>query len=235
MKSILMSKNSVCVTIASVCLLVALLSLVISNSAVAAGVSLSSTRVIYPREAKQATINVTNRDQHDSFLVQSWVSDVQGTKVTDFTVTPPLFVIKPGKSNILRIIYSGSALPADRESVFYLNNKAIPSLSNNMPQGNSLQIATQAVIKLFVRPANLTMKPSDAAATLRCQATGGEITVSNPSPYFVTLVNFTVAGKKQPNTMVPPKGRQIIRATGAVSYQTLNDYGAVTAALNCKA
>jgi fimbrial chaperone protein len=69
---------------------------------------------------------------------------------------------------------------------------------------------------------------------LRCQSEGPNLTISNPSPYF-TLVNFTVAGIKQPNMMVPPKAARRSKGAGAVKYQTLNDYGAVTAELSCKA
>jgi len=235
MKFIMTSSRVVRVSLIIVGLLTFIISFALSNSAAAAGVALGATRVIYPQDAKQASINITNSDPHDAFLVQSWVSDEKGNKVSTFVVTPPLFVLKPGKVNILRMIYDGPALPEDKESVFYLNNKAIPSLDKKTPAGNTLQIATQSVIKLFVRPAHLTVKPSEAAAMLRCQAEGENLIVTNPSPYFVTLVNFTVAGKKQPNMMVPPKGTQTIKATGSVSYQTLNDYGAVTPALTCKA
>ncbi|SUH11200.1 fimbrial chaperone protein BcfB [Salmonella enterica subsp. enterica] len=52
-------------------------------------------------------------------------------------------------------MYVGPSLPTDRESVFYLNSKAIPSVDKNKLTGNSLQIATQSVIKLFIRPKNL--------------------------------------------------------------------------------
>lgn len=235
MKSTLTSSHAIRVSLTAVGILASVMSLSLSNSAAAAGVALGSTRVIYPQDAKQASINVTNSDPHDAFLVQSWVSDDKGNKVPTFVVTPPLFVLKPGKVNILRMIYSGPMLPEDKESVFYLNNKAIPSLDKSTPAGNSLQIATQSVIKLFVRPAHLSVKPADAAAMLRCQDEGPNLTVSNPSPYFVTLVNVSVAGKKQPNMMVPPKGSQTIKAAGAVIYQTLNDYGAVTPVLTCKA
>jgi len=235
MKSILRLLKAAHVSLTSVCFVASAIGFVLSNNAVASGVALGATRVIYPGDAKQASINVTNSDLHDSFLVQSWVSDEKGNKVPTFVVTPPLFVLKPGKVNILRMMYNGPALPADKESVFYLNNKAIPSVDNKVPATNSLQIATQSVIKLFVRPAHLSMKPADAPAMLRCQTGGEKLTISNPSPYFVTLVNLTVAGKKLPNMMVPPKGSQTINAVGAVSYQTLNDYGAVTPVLTCKA
>lgn len=234
MKSTLTSSLPIRLSFNVAVILASIILLALSNSAAAVGVALGATRVIYPQDAKQASINVTNSDPHDSFLVQSWVSDDKGNKVPTFVVTPPLFVLKPGKVNILRMIYSGPVLPQDKESVFYLNNKAIPSLDNSSPAGNSLQIATQSVIKLFVRPAHLSVRPSDAAAMLRCRTEGSNLTVSNPSPYFVTLVNVSVAGKKQPNMMVPPKGSQAIKSTGTVSYQTLNDFGAVTPMLTCK-
>jgi P pilus assembly chaperone PapD len=235
MKFIMPSLRFVRVSLTIIGSMTVLISLALSNSAAAAGVALGATRVIYPQDAKQASINVTNSDPHDGFLVQSWVSDDKGNKVAAFIVTPPLFVLKPGKVNILRMIYNGPALPEDKESIFYLNNKAIPSLDKKTPAGNTLQIATQSVIKLFVRLAHLSVKPSEAAAMLLCQAEGENLILSNPSPYFVTLVNFNVAGKKQPNTMVPPKGTQKIKATGSVSYQTLNDSGVVTPSLTCKA
>ncbi|WP_320727298.1 fimbria/pilus periplasmic chaperone [Enterobacter sp. 118C5] len=220
-------------------LAVIVLSLVIINPAHAAGVALGGTRIIYPQGEKQVSMNVNNTNDKESFLVQSWVSDTHGAKVASFIITPPLFVLKPNKTNVLRIMYNGAALPEDRESVFYFNNKAIPSVEKKTQAANTLQIATQSIIKLFVRPQHLTVKPADAPAMLRCQMQDSGLTISNPSPYFVTLVNFTVGGKKQPNVMIPPLGNQSVRLTGAasgvVSYQTLNDFGAITPALVCKA
>lgn len=232
------SVNSVCL---SRCMLftIALFSLGNAAPSLASGVALGATRIIYPEGEKQVSINVTNSDDKESFLVQSWVADKTGAKSASFIVTPPLFVLKPAKMNVLRIMYNGPALPEDKESVFYLNNKAIPSVEKKTQSGNSLQIATQSVIKLFVRPKHLTVNPSDAPAMLRCQLHESGLTLSNPSPFFVTLVNFYVDGKKQPNTMVPPLGSETVHPAGAtkgaVTYQTLNDYGAITPALACKA
>jgi hypothetical protein len=190
--------------------------------------------VIYPQDAKQASINVTNSDLHESFLVQSWVSDDKGNKVPAFVVTPPLFVLKPGKVNILRMIYNGPALPEDKESVFYLNNKAIPSLDKTTLTGNSLQIATQSVIKLlFARRTSLlsqSMPLPCCVASQKAQTSLFLIHRLISSPWSIY-----VAGIKQPNMMVPPKSSQTIKGAGAVKYQTLNDYGAVTAELSCKA
>ena len=217
---------------------VAVLSASLTPSTFAAGISLSSTRLIYPQGEKQVSINVNNSDTRESYLVQSWVSDVQGTKSSSFVITPPLFVLKPGKMNVLRVMYVGPELPKDKESVFYLNSKAIPSVNKTAIAANTLQIATQSVIKLFVRPAQLGITSADAPATLRCKINSGSVTVTNPSPYYVTLVNFTVGGKKLPNTMVPPRGEQTVStglSGGPISLQTLNDYGAITPVKTCNA
>ncbi|MCU6306348.1 fimbria/pilus periplasmic chaperone [Enterobacter quasiroggenkampii] len=207
------------------------------SSANAGGVALGATRLIYPQGDKQISLPITNSDTKDVFLIQNWVSDGEGKKINDFIITPPLFVIQPKKENILRIMYVGQEnLPQDRETVFYLNSKAIPSTDKSKQSGSSLQIATQSVIKLFIRPKKLPTPSVDAPKTLRCQVSGGNLTVTNPSPYYVTLVQLHVGDKKIDNDMVPPKGSKVINtqgAVGSVTFQTMNDYGAMTAKQSC--
>lgn len=218
------------------CALTAMMALGTSNVAHAGGVALGSTRLIYPQGDKQVNMNISNSDDQESFLVQSWVSNPDGTKSDKFVITPPLFVLKANKDNIMRVMYTGPELPKDRESLFYFNSKAIPSMEQQKIQGNALQIATQSVVKLFVRPKGLTVKSADAPDMLRCEMHGGSLTINNPSPYYITLVNFTVAGQKLANTMVPPLGNLAVKttATGDVAYQTMNDFGAMTAKRTCK-
>ncbi|ECG8588590.1 fimbria/pilus periplasmic chaperone [Salmonella enterica subsp. salamae] len=202
----------------------------------AGGIALGATRVIYPQGSKQTSLPIINSSDSNVFLIQSWVANADGSRSTDFIVTPPLFVIQPKKENILRIMYVGPSLPTDRESVFYLNSKAIPSVDKNKLTGNSLQIATQSVIKLFIRPKNLTQTPGDAPATLRCRNEKGQLMIVNPSPYYISLVELYSSGKKLPNSMVPPKGTIAIKASpGQVTYRTVNDFGATTPARVCSA
>lgn len=207
------------------------------SSANAGGVALGATRIIYPQGEKQISLPITNSDSKDVFLIQNWVSDSAGNKINDFVITPPLFVIQPKKENVLRIMYVGQDnLPQDRESIFYLNSKAIPSADKSKQGGSSLQIATQSVIKLFVRPKKLPTAAIDSPKTLRCQLSGSNLTVTNPSPYYVTLVQLHVGDKKLENDMVPPKGNKVINtqgASGGVTLQTMNDYGAMTAKQSC--
>ncbi|HDR2398057.1 TPA: fimbria/pilus periplasmic chaperone [Enterobacter bugandensis] len=199
----------------------------------AGGVALGATRVIYPADAKQVSLAVTNSDKNQRFLIQSWVEDSGGKKTAEFVVTPPLFVSKPIGENTLRIMYVGGGLPRDRETVYWLNSKAIPAVERGSIQGkNVLQIAILSRIKLFVRPAGLPSKPSEAPGQLSFKRQGNALNVTNPSPYYVTLVNLTIGGQKLPYTMVSPKGNVTIAlptgATGPVTYQTINDYGANT-------
>lgn len=190
----------------------------LSFAAQAGGIALGATRVIYPQGSKQTSLPIINSSASNVFLIQSWVANADGSRSTDFIITPPLFVIQPKKENILRIMYVGPSLPTDRESVFYLNSKAIPSVDKNKLTGNSLQIATQSVIKLFIRPKNLAEAPAHAPSTLRCRNERGQLTITNPSPYYVSMVELYSAGKKLPNTMVPPKGAITLPATpGQVS------------------
>ena len=137
--------------------------------------------------------------------------------------------------NTLRIIYAGPALPADRESLFYMNVKAIPSVSKKHQDGNNvLQLAILSRIKLFVRPANLAMPPEEALSQLRFERVGNHLKVSNASPYYVTLVNLKLGGQTLDNLMVAPKSsaQQVLPAatSGTLSWQSVNDYGAITPA-----
>lgn len=204
----------------------------ITTTVHAGGVVLGATRVIYPQGNKQVSLAVTNTDEKAIFLIQSWVADSEGKKINDFVITPPLFKLMPKKENTLRIIYVGTdALPHDRERVYYLNTKAIPSVPEEAQSSNTLQIATQSVIKLFMRPQGLSMSAAEAPTALRCNIEGGMLKVRNLSPYFVTMVNLKIGESKVANMMVPPQETKSVNVgnlTGNVVFQSINDYGAQT-------
>lgn len=199
----------------------------------AGGIGLGATRVIYPADAKQTSLSITNSDKTERYLVNSWVENNLGAKDKSFIVTPPLFVSEPKSENTLRIIYVGQPLPTDRESIFWMNVKAIPSVDKNSVENrNVLQLAIMSRIKLFVRPKNLPMKPEDVLKQLRFTRSGAHLSIHNPSPYYVSTVNLKIGNDKLPNTMVAPKSvAQVAVATGMqgkITFQTVNDYGAVT-------
>lgn len=210
-----------------------------STSAYAGGgVALGATRIIYEVGANQVSLPIRNSSKENTFLIQSWVADNGGKKSADFVVTPPLFTLKSASENALRVIYVGENAPVDREQLYLFSSKAIPAVDKKTLSKNSLQIAVQSEIKLFLRPKGLPMKPHEAPAALRCQLQGDALVVSNPSPYYVTLIAPVIGGKKISGGMVDPKGTLTLPAKGArgeITLQTVNDYGAHTNPLRCPA
>ncbi|OON40606.1 fimbrial chaperone protein FimC [Izhakiella australiensis] len=200
------------------------------------GIALGSTRVIYPAGSKQVSLSVNNSSRHERYLINSWVSDQHDKKSKDFIVTPPLFVSEPSQENTLRIMYIGHALPTERESLFYLNVKAIPSVNRESVENkNVLQLAILSRIKLFVRPPTLAFPAGDAAKQLRFIRRGATLKIRNPSPYYLTLVNLKSGSLALPSRMVAPESTITLpmpaSSTGDITYQTINDYGALTASM----
>ncbi|ADO49527.1 type 1 fimbria chaperone FimC [[Enterobacter] lignolyticus] len=201
----------------------------------AGGIALGATRVIYPADAKQSALSLSNSNPQERYLINAWIENASGQKEKTFAVTPPLFVSEPKSENTLRIIYAGPALPTDRESLFWMNVKAIPSVNKADADGkNVLQLAILSRIKLFVRPKNLPVQPTQALDQLKFARTGSAVSISNPSPYYITLVNLQIGGRKLDNVMVAPKSSASVAVPGdlqgALSWQSVNDYGAITPA-----
>ncbi|MEO3175498.1 fimbria/pilus periplasmic chaperone, partial [Escherichia coli] len=150
----------------------------IANAAVALG----ATRVIYPANQKQVLLPVTNNDPASVYLIQSWIENAGDQKDTQFVITPPLFSMQGKKENTLRIINATNhQLPGDRESLFWVNVKAIPAMEKDQKNENTLQLAIISRIKMFYRPTNLAMAPEEAPAMLRFRRSGSKLTLINPT------------------------------------------------------
>ncbi|MGE9552893.1 fimbria/pilus periplasmic chaperone [Erwinia amylovora] len=217
-----------------------LLAAVMAAPAVAGGIAPGATRVIYPESDGQTSLPVTNSDSHEHFLIQAWVEDDKGQRDHNFIITPPLFTVGPKSENTLRIVYAGKPLPQDREVVYWVNVKAIPAVDQAAVKGsNTLQLAVLSRMKLFMRPDGLNISEPESAEKLAFQQTAGQVIIRNPTPYYQSIVNLSVGSKKLDNTMVAPFGQQAIKlpagSGGPVHYQTVNDYGAITAQKTGKA
>lgn len=195
------------------------------------GISLGATRVIYPMDAKQVSLSIINSNHKERFLINSWIESSAEEKTKNFLITPPLFVAEINTENTLRIINVTTNLAQDRESVFWINVKAIPSIDKStLVDKNTLQLAVLSRIKLFVRPISLKVRPETALESLSFSKSADGITVHNPSPYHVSFVNLLVDNQKVPNAMASPFSKKIISAVSGnkLSYQTVNDYGGLT-------
>ncbi|MFW2012579.1 fimbria/pilus periplasmic chaperone [Acinetobacter bereziniae] len=194
------------------------------------GISLGSTRVIYPLGAKQFSLPVINHSQKDRYLINSWVETKTEEKTSDFVLTPPLFVAEPSTENTLRIVNLVKNLPQDRESVFWLNVKSIPAVDKEvLAEKNILQLAVLSRIKLFVRPENLKITPADALTKVKFIKSADGVEVDNQSPYHISFINLEVDTTKLNSVMAAPfEKTKISKIVGnKLTYQIVNDYGGV--------
>ncbi|MCW1828674.1 molecular chaperone [Enterobacter asburiae] len=202
-----------------------------SSASASAGVVMGGTRIVYPQNSKEVAFSVTNKESATPYLIQSWVEgDIQAKNhATPFIVTPPLFRIDPDQTNTLRIQYTGAPLPADRESVFWLNIKAISPKPKE--SSNELQINVKSKFKIFYRPSNLKGDAATAWQKVTFSRTDKGLKAVNPTPYYVSFFQLSVAGHKidQPGMIGPGETREWpMAASGSVSWSAINDFGAIT-------
>lgn len=93
------------------------------------------------------------------------------------------------------MVRTGGNLPEDRESLYWLNIKAIPS-SKQVEGVNTLQIAINTRIKLLYRPSAVKGKPEDMADKLEWHREGNDLVVNNPTPFYMNFQAVTLNGQK---------------------------------------
>ncbi|GLQ95817.1 fimbrial biogenesis chaperone [Dyella mobilis] len=232
-----------CLSVASLCLAG------LFGTAAHAGVVITGTRVIYPAQSREVTVGLTNDDKKTPRLVQTWIDNGNEKLSPDqvdvpFNVTPPVFRMEPGSSQSLRIVYTKEPLPADKESLFWLNVLEVPPKPAEAADTNTLQFAFRIRIKMFFRPDGLRGKVEDAPKqliwTLGNQSGKSTLTVQNPTPYYISFQNVGVGNDTnnlnesiEKGLMVAPGASLNIAlkqevAAGAgtqVQFKTINDFG----------
>lgn len=204
-----------------------------SSAAYAGGVGLGATRMVYSSATTQSMMQVRNTHPDATFLIQSWMENEKGERTNDFVITPPLYVMKPASESAVKIMFNGKALPGDRETLYWMTVKAIPQQVKN-GAGNSLQFASANRIKVFYRPDNLAEGAAEAWKNLTGAYRAGKVTLTNPTPYYLTTINVKIDGRPVLPVMVPPKSSVTLAESfshaSSMSYQTINDFGAWTPA-----
>lgn len=213
-----------------------------------AGIVIDGTRVVYPAAKREVTINIRNASDKPS-LVEAWLDagnpDAKpGESKVPFALTPPVFRLDPTKSQSMRLVYTRDPLPADRESLFWLNVLDIPPrAAQNADLPNQLELAFKHRMKVFFRPAGLKGSAADAPAQLawKLVSKDGKLTgiqASNPTAYHVSLALVMVTVDGHPVTaksdMLPPFASNtfavqdsvpVPAAAVALDYTFVNDYG----------
>lgn len=212
-----------------------------------ADIIISGTRIIYDENKKDVSIRLDNKGTRP-LLVQNWIdlgndNADPGSIKAPFVSTPPVSRIEPKHGQSVKVMFTQTtALPKDRESVFWFNVLEVPPKADANKEENKslLQLAFRTRIKLFYRPAGLQGSPAEATKQLKWQM-GNEqghttLKVNNPTPYYVSFNDavVTVGGKRYTvdATMVAPlsnasfnvKGLQNT-VSGKLDYHAINDYG----------
>ena len=132
----------------------------VNISYAAGGIALGATRLIYSQDKKQASIPIINSTGDKRFLINAWVEDSSAKTIKSVIVTPPMLVSEPKAENSLRIVNTDQSLVQDRETLYYLNVQAIPSVSKKEleEKNNVLQLAILSRIKVMMRPTKLAIQ-----------------------------------------------------------------------------
>jgi len=218
----------------------------LSASNVHADIVISGTRIVYPQSSKDVVVNLDNHGAKP-LLVQTWLDDgrdgvnPQELKLP-FIITPPVSRVDPKKGQSVRITYTGTPLPQDRESLYWFNVLEIPPKSKAVDKENlnQLQLAFRTRIKFFFRPDGLKGTPGEAAENLTWtqKKEGNAITLvaHNNSPYNVAVSMVTIKTSQKTYDVVHQAVQPFSDATmavkgltsavnGSVQFDTINDYG----------
>lgn len=225
------------------------LSVISLEQANAAGININATRVVITQESGTAILTTNNSSTKPYLMNIRFSRTVGGHEETPFVASPPLYRLEPHGSNSVKVLAQNtSMLPRDRESLFYLSAVGIPSSNPLSPNGEGylsggVSYAVGNTIKLFYRPDGLPSSALDAIKGLTFSKTTGGITVSNPSPYHVSLAALQLNGQKVTFTasvpsMLPPFGSVLyhirtaypISQAGKAEWQGINDQGGAVAA-----
>jgi fimbrial chaperone protein len=205
----------------------------------AASVVMTGNRVVYPANAREVSVQLTNKDDFPN-VVQAWLDggDEASTPQTGrapFLLTPPMFRMAPHSGQTLRLQFTGADLPTDRESVFWLNVLQIPPMAQGGEQANQMVVMLRSRMKVFWRPRGLVGSPDAMAKTTRAVASGNQLRLTNNSGYFASIsrVVLSVAGKRTTvrGEMIAPGGSKTWTLAGRPTGDTLemtwiNDQGA---------
>lgn len=197
-----------------------------------AGVVIGGTRLIYDGGKKESSLSVSNPDKAP-YLIQSWVETTGGgAEKAPFIITPPLFRLDGGQQNVLRVIRAGGNLASDKESLYWMNIKSIPSAEKKEGQ-NTLQVAVKTRIKLIFRPDGLKGVPEEMTQNLKWQRSGNQLQVTNPTPFYMNFQQVTVGGKevKEATYVAPMSTARFEMPAGitgnSVNWKIISDYGGI--------
>ncbi|MBN3005525.1 molecular chaperone [Chromobacterium alkanivorans] len=212
-----------------------------------ASVVLNNTRIVYPGQARESSIQLRNEDEIPN-VVQVWLDagDVDSTPeraTAPFAAMPSVFRMEPKAGQTVRLVFDGSELPQDRESVYYFNMLQIPSVNREFSEQNQMLVMLRSRLKLFYRPAGIQGRVEQASSqlsfSLQRQGRGWQLHADNRSGYYLSLIGGEVMSGGKAHAfradMLAPFARASWPVPGltqagarlSVRFKHVNDYGGV--------
>ncbi|WP_272526664.1 MULTISPECIES: fimbrial biogenesis chaperone [unclassified Providencia] len=211
------------------------------------GISLSQTRVVFDSNMKSAKLSINNQSER-VYLINSRIydnnslEDNKKNNITDsFLITPPIFRLENNAQNTLMITPNDlSALPLDRESVFYISILAIPSAKKSDEQQENLLSSKVSVgirmwIKLFYRPDNLKSSLNNESENLLFSNENNKLIIKNPTSYYITIAMLNINDKpiniRDQGAMIAPFSSNnyvYSEKINKVSWSAINEHGGLT-------
>ncbi|MER5091226.1 fimbrial biogenesis chaperone, partial [Providencia stuartii] len=155
-----------------------------------ASISVDRTRVIYDEASKGVSVVIENIDKKDPYLVQSWIENENGEKISEPLIALPLLQrVEANQKKQIRISLSKNdvKIPSNQESLFYFNVLGIPPKTK---LENAVEIVIQSRFKLFYRPSELKKYPNnDWQKELKVEKVGKSLKLTNPTPYHIIVIN----------------------------------------------
>lgn len=207
----------------------------------AEGVSLGKTRVIFSEGSSSESVYISN-DDNQPYLIQAGVTEkIDGNLSSNFIVTPPVFRLENRSVSSLRILLKDTQdLPNDKESLFYLNTKIIPSTkrpNESESQESKLVLITNFVIKVIYRPENIARPSEQDYKKIFIKKNEGKWFLDNPTPYYMTLTSIKVNNEKYNKTLLlaPYSKAELVEVSiKEASWHVINDYGELSKELKYK-
>lgn len=163
--------------------------LLFTSSLAGAAIQLQQTRLVYPEGEPSVALIIKNSDVTHSVAIESWIESGRH----DITITPVTMIVKPDSKRALNI-HIPERGHNNQESLYWLNVKGTPLSGGS--RSEQLKIAVINRIKVFYRPQKLMSGAANAYERISVSACRMQLTIKNPTPYFINFYAFNVDNKE---------------------------------------
>lgn len=194
-----------------------------------ADIRVNASRVVHVEGTGPARVRIQNTGERAA-LIQTWIDTGDSTAAPEhqrapLITTPPLFRLDSGKRTDIHVrAVDTASLPADRESLLWLNIMDVPTRKGGQKK-SAFEFAVRWRLKVFHRPIGLPGSQEAAAAAVQwdvVEEMDGNLSLRarNPSAYYVSLRELGLAGQMLPlaatQAQIPPYGNWIQQVPSGV-------------------